>query len=67
MVELLADIIVGLGVVGDLVAAEHSVLLEHTIVEVEQSIIDCTVVPMQTVVVPQTMAMVRIAAGTATE
>ena len=67
MVELLADIMVGLATMGDLVAVEHSVLLEHTIVEAERLTIDCIVVTMQTVVMSQTMAMVRTAAATVME
>ena len=67
MVERLADIVVGLAAVGVSITVECSVLLERTAVEAKRSAIDCTAVAVQTVVVPQTTAVVRIVVATATE
>ena len=61
---MLVDIVVGITTTGDLVAVEPSVPLEHTVVKAERSTIDCTTVATQTVVGPQTVAVVRIVATT---
>ena len=67
MVEVIANIVIGLDAMKDSVVAECNVLLEHATVEVEWSTIYCTIVVVQTVVVPQTMAVVRTVAPIVTE
>ena len=53
-----ADMADGLGVAGDWVTAERSVMLEHTAVEGEQLALDYTMVAVQTMVVLCTAAAV---------
>ena len=67
MVELLADIVVGLATARDSITIESSALLEHTMIEAKRTTINCTRAAVQTMVGPQTMAVVRTVVVTVTK